>query len=66
MKESANKLDKSEPWMVKWSSRNESCEDEKQTRIPNIPLNEVAKRDPGRAKYKRRNSARELSQWLAT
>ena len=42
----AKKWDKSELWTVLWSSTNESCEDQKRTRIPNIyiPLNEVAKK----------------------
>ena len=44
MKEFAKNLDKSELWMMKWSSISEICEDKKRTRIPNIPLNEMAKK----------------------
>ena len=41
MKEFAKSLDKYELWMIKWSSTNE---DKKRTRIPNIPLNEMAEK----------------------
>ena len=44
MKEFAKNLDKSELWMMKWSSISEICKDKKRTRIPNIPLNEMAKK----------------------
>jgi len=65
VKEIAKKLEKSERWAVKWSSRNEGFEDKKQTVRPKV-LNEAAKKVPKKAKYKRGNSTRQLSQQLAS
>ena len=65
LKEIAKKLEKSERWMVKWSSRNEGFEDKKRTGRPKV-LNEAAKKVPKKAKYKRGNSTRQLSQQLAS
>jgi len=57
-------MEKSE-WVVKWSSRNEGFEDKKRTGRPKV-LNEAAKNVLKKAKYKRRNSTRQLSQQLET
>ena len=65
VKEISKKLKKSEHWVVKWSSRNDGFEDEKRTGRPKI-LNEAAKRILNKAKYKRGNSTRQLSQQLAS
>ena len=56
---------KSERWVVKWSSRNDGFEHKKRTGRPKI-LNEAAKRILNKAKYKRGNSTRQLSQQLAS
>ena len=64
VKEIAKKLEKSERWVVKWWSRNEGFEDKKQTGGPKV-LNEAAKKVLKKAKYKRGNSTRQLSQQLA-
>ena len=64
VKEISKKLKKSERWVVKWSSRNDGFEDKKRTGRPKI-LNEAAKRILNKAKYKRGNSTRQLSQRLA-
>jgi len=61
VKEIAKKLEKSERWVVKWSSRNEGFEDKKRTGRPKV-LNEAAKKILKKAKYKRENSTRQLSQ----
>ena len=61
VKEIAKKLEKSERWVVKWSSRNEGFEDKKRTGRPKV-LNEAAKKIRKKAKYKRENSTRQLSQ----
>jgi len=58
------KLEKSERWVVKWSSRNEGFGDKKRTVRPKV-LNEVAKKALKKARYKRKNSTRQLSQRLA-
>ena len=65
VKEISKKLKKSERWVVKWSSRNDGFEDKKRTGRPKI-LNEAAKRILNKAKYKRGNSTRQLSQQLAS
>ena len=65
VKEISKKLKKSERWVVKWSSRNDGFEDKKRTGRPKI-LNEAAKRILNKAKYKRGNSTRQLSQRLAS
>ena len=65
VKEISKKLKKSERWVVKCSSRNDGFEDEKITGRPKI-LNEAAKRILNKAKYKRGNSTRQLSQQLAS
>ena len=65
VKEISKKLKKSEHWVVKWSSRNDGFEDKKRTGRPKI-LNEAAKRILNKAKYKRGNSTRQLSQQLAS
>ena len=65
VKEISKKLKKSELWVVKWSSRNDGFEDKKRTGRPKI-LNEAAKRILNKAKYKRGNSTRQLSQRLAS
>ena len=65
VKEISKKLKKSEHWVVKWSSRNDGFEDKKRTGRPKI-LNEAAKRILNKAKYKRGNSTRQLSQRLAS
>ena len=65
VKEIAKKLEKSERWVVKWSSRNEDFEDKKQTGGPKV-LNEAARKVLKKAKYKRGNSTRQLSQQLAS
>jgi len=57
------KLEKSERWVVKWSSRNEDFEEKKRTGRPKV-LNEAE--DQKKAKYKRGNSTRQLSQQLAS
>ena len=57
-------MEKSE-WVVKWSSRNEGFEDKKRTGRPKV-LNEAAKKVLKKAKYKRGNSTRQLSQQLET
>ena len=64
-KKNSNKLKKSERWVVKWSSRNDGFEHKKRTGRPKI-LNEAAKRILNKAKYKRGNSTRQLSQQLAS
>ena len=51
--------------MIKWSSRNEGFEDKKRTGRPKV-LNEAAKKVLKKAKYKRGNSTRQLSQQLAS
>ena len=63
VKEIAKKLEKSERGVVIWSSRNEGFEDKKRTGRPKV-LNEAAKKVPKKAKYKRGNSTRQLSQQL--
>jgi len=65
VKEIAKKLEKSERWVIKWSSRNEGFEDKKQTGRPKV-LNEAAKKVLKKAKCKRENSTRQLSQQLAS
>ena len=65
VKEISKKLKKSERWVVKCPSRNDGFEDEKITGRPKI-LNEAAKRILNKAKYKRGNSTRQLSQQLAS
>ena len=65
VKEITKKLKKSERWVVKWSSRNDGFEDKKRTGRPKI-LNKAAKRILNKAKYKRGNSTRQLSQRLAS
>ena len=65
VKEISKKLKKSERWVVKWSSRNDGFEDKKRTGRQKI-LNEPAKRIVNKAKYKRGNSTRQLSQKLAS
>ena len=65
VKEISKKLKKSERWVVKWSSRNDGFEDKKRTGRQKI-LNEAAKRIVNKAKYKRGNSTRQLSQKLAS
>ena len=65
MKEISKKLEKSERWVVKCSSRNDGFEDKKITGRPKI-LNEAANRILNKAKYKRGNSTRQLSQQLAS
>ena len=65
VKEISKKLKKSELWVVKWSSRNDGFEDKKRTGRPKI-LNKAAKRILNKAKYKRGNSTRQLSQRLAS
>ena len=65
VKEISKKLKKSERLVVKWSSRNDGFEDKKITGRPKI-LNEAAKRILNKAKYKRGNSTRQLSQQLAS
>ena len=55
VKEIAKKMEKSERWVVKWSSRNEDFEDKKRTGRPKV-LNEAAKKVLKKAKYKRGNS----------
>jgi len=64
VKEIAKKLEKSERWVVKWSSRNKGFEDKKRTGRPKV-LNQAAKKVLKKAKYKRGNSTRQLSQQLA-
>ena len=64
VKEIAKKLEKSERWVVKWSSRNEGFGDKKRTGRPKV-LNEAAKKVLKKARYKRKNSTRQLSQRLA-
>ena len=65
--EIAKKLEKSERWVVKWSSRNKGFEDKKRTGRTKV-LNEAAKVQSflKKAKYKRGNSTRQLSQQLAS
>jgi len=65
VKEIAKKLEKSERWVVKWSSRNEGFEDKKRRGRPKV-LNEAAEIVLKKAKYKRGNSTRQLSQQLAS
>ena len=65
VKEIAKKLEKSERWVVKWSSRNGGFEDKKRTGRPKV-LNESAKKVLKKARYKRGNSTRQLSQQLAS
>ena len=57
--EIAETLKKSEGWVVEWSSRSDSFEDKK-------ILNEAAQRILKKAKYKRGNLTRHLSQQLAS
>ena len=65
-KEISKKLKKSERCVVKWSSRNDGFRDKKRTGRPKI-LKEVAKKKIlNKAKYKRGNSTRQLSQQLAS
>jgi len=52
VKEIAKKLEKSERWVVKWSSRNEVFEDKKRTGRPKV-LNKAAK------KFRRKLSTKE-------
>ena len=63
VKEISKKLKKSERWVVKWSSRNNGFEDKKRTGRPKI-LDDAAKKILNKAKYKRGNSTRQLSQQL--
>ena len=66
VKEIAKKLEKSICRVVKWLSRNVGFEDKKRTGRPKV-LNEVAKKLVlKKAKYKRGNSTRHLSQPLAS
>ena len=65
VKKIAKKIEKSERWVVKWSSRNEGFEDKKRTGRPKV-VNEAAKKVLKKAKYKRGNSTRQLSQQLET
>ena len=65
VKKISKKLEKSARWVVKWSSRNDGFEDKKRTGRPKI-LNDAAKRILNKAKYKRGNSTRQLSQQLAS
>ena len=51
VKEIAKKLEKSERWVVKWSSRNEGFADKKRTGRPKV-LNEAAKKVLKKAKCK--------------
>jgi len=51
--------------VVKWSSRNGGFEDKKRTGRPKV-LNESAKKVLKKARYKRGNSTRQLSQQLAS
>jgi len=50
--------------VVKWSSKNEGFEDKKRTGRPRV-LKEAAKKVMKKAKYKRGNWTRQLSQQLA-
>jgi len=59
------KLEKSERWVVKWSSRNEGIEDKKRTGRLKV-LTEAAKKILKKAKCKRGNSTIQLSQQLAS
>ena len=65
VKEIAKKPEKSERWVVKWSSRNEGFEDKKRTGRPKV-LDEAAEIVLKKAKYKRGNSTRQLSQHFAS
>ena len=65
VKEIAKKLEKSERRVVKWLLRNEGFEDKKRTGRPKV-LNEAAKKVLKKAKNKRGNSTRQLSQQLAS
>ena len=65
VQEIAKVLEKSERWVVKWSSRAEDFEDKKRSGRPKI-LSEVAKNVLEKVKYKRRKSTRQLSQRLAS
>ena len=51
--------------MIKWSWGNEGFEDKKRTGRPKV-LNEAAEKVLKKAKYKRGNSTRQLSQQLAS
>ena len=57
-------MEKSERWVVKWSSRNEGFGDKKRTGRPKV-LNEAAKKVLKKARYKRENSTGQLLQRLA-
>ena len=59
------KAEKTERWVVKWSSRNDGFKDKKRMGRPTI-LNDAAKRILNKAKYKRGYSTRQLSQQLAS
>ena len=64
-KRNCQKNGKSKCWVIKRSSRNDSFEDKKWRGRMKVPI-KAAKIVLKKARYKRRNSIRTLSQWLAS